>query len=70
MMLLTFHVIQVGTGQHLGLGLISGHLLVDSGLQSGHAADADPLPQVIVAPLGASQPMVDGPPTEPGTIFG
>lgn len=62
---LTFHVIQVGAGQHLGLSLVSGHLLVDGRLQGGHAADADPLPQVIVAPLGGRQTMVDGLPAEP-----
>lgn len=67
---LTFHVIQIGTGQHLGLSLISGHLLVDGRLQSSHTADADPLPQVIVAPLGARQTMMDGLPTEPASACG
>lgn len=65
--LLTFHVIQVSTGQHLGLSLISGHLLVDSRLQSSHAADADPLSQVIVAPLGTCHTMMDRLPAEPAT---
>lgn len=63
--LLTFHVIQISAGQHLGLGLVGGHLLVDGRLQGRHAADADPLPQVVVAPLGARQAMVDGLPAEP-----
>ncbi len=62
---LTFHVIQIGAGQHLGLGLVGGHLLVDGRLHGRHAADADPLPQVIVASLGARQPVVDGLPAEP-----
>lgn len=64
---LTFHVIQISTGQHLGLSLISGNLLVDGGLQSSHAADANPLPQVIVAALGACKAMVDGLPAEPAS---
>lgn len=65
MPLLTFHVIQIGADQHLGLSLISGHLLVDGGPLSGHTANADPLSQVVVAPLGARQAMVDRLPAEP-----
>ncbi|TNN60269.1 hypothetical protein EYF80_029522 [Liparis tanakae] len=60
----------VGAGQHLGLGLVGGHLLVDGGLQRGHAADADPLPQVVVAALGACRAMVDGLPAEPAAARG
>lgn len=62
---LTLHVIQIGADQHLGLSLIGGHLLVDGRLQGSHAADADPLPQVIVAPLDTRQAMVHGLPSEP-----
>lgn len=67
---LTFHVIQIGTGQHLGLSLISGNLLVDGGLQSSHAADADALPQIIVAALCACKAMVNGLPAEPASSHG
>lgn len=56
---LTFHVIQISADQHLGFSLISGHLLIDGSLQGSHAADADPLPQVVVASLGAQQTVVD-----------
>lgn len=68
--LLTFHVIQISSGQHLGLSLISGNLLVDSGLQSSHAANADPLSQVIVAALGACKAMVNGLSAEPASGHG
>lgn len=59
---LTSHVIQVSAGQHLGLGLIGRLLLVGSRLCGSHAADADPILQVVVAPQLV---MMRLPPSEP-----
>lgn len=64
--LLTLHVVQVGAGQHLGFGLVGGHLLVDGRLHGGHAADADALPQIVAGALGPRQP-VQGLPPKPAT---
>ena len=63
--LLTLHVVQVRAGEHLGLRLVGGHLLVDGHLQGHEAADAHPLPQVVAAPLGPGGPAVGRPPPEP-----
>lgn len=44
---LTFHVIQVRGAQHLGLRLVSGHLLLWATQAAQGAAWAEPLPKVI-----------------------
>lgn len=59
---LTSHVIQVSAGQHLGLGLIGRLFLVGSRLCGSHAADAEPILQVVVAPQLV---MMRLPPSEP-----